>query len=105
MNQMQIYLTNPGPSNPVPMDQIRQSFQDWYNQGAQEDYRARLTCSFLGQADFTGRASDVATSDRHIFLSATICPLRSEEAQKDPYNLTPFPKEDHWDIIARIDRD
>ena len=105
MRQMQIYITNPGPSMPVPMDQVRQSFSDWYDQGAQKDHHARLSCGFLGQADFTGIAGDVATSDRHIYLPARISQLQAGDTQQDPYTLVPLPEELHWHILARFDRD
>ena len=78
MPDMKIYTHQKHQDEHIPMDEVRRTFQEWFDRGALEDCEARISHGFLSQADFVGSAKNVATSDEHIMLTATLFRVRSK---------------------------
>ena len=99
---MQIYLNLKHYWESVPMEEVKQSFQDWFDRGASEDYETRIRHGFMDQADFTGSAESVAASDENVFLSASLYRLRS--SGNDPGVLVRDREDPFCEMIAKFPR-
>ena len=102
MTEMQIYLNLKHYWETVPLEEIKQSFQDWFDRGASEDYETRIGHGLMDQADFTGSAGSVAESDENVFLSASLYRLRS--SGNAPNVLVRDREDPFCEIIAKFPR-
>ena len=102
MTEMQIYLNPRHYWETVPMEEIKQSFQDWFDRGASEDYETRISHGLMDQADFTGSAGSMAESDENVFLSASLYRLRS--SGNAPNVLVRDREDPFCEIIAKFPR-
>ncbi len=102
MAEMQLYLNLKHYWDTVPMEEIKQSFQDWFDRGASEDYETRISHGLMDLADFTGSAGSVAESDENVFLSASLYRLRS--SGNAPDMLVRDGEDPFCEIIAKFPR-
>ncbi len=102
MTKAKIYMTQKYPGEAIPMAGVEKAFQEWFNQGAMEDHQERIQYGSLSQADFVGNAQETATSDSHIFLTASLhrtrakhqVPVEPRTMDEDPFceMVARFPK-------------